>query len=478
MSPHRVENGACESRDRIPPDTAPPRDEGSPLWLAPFEALGSEVALATRSKDRVVVGVVGCGTVGTGAVQVLLSNAAWIAGRVGAPVVLKSVADIDWTRPRGFEVPEALRRSDAESVIADPEIDVVVEAIGGVGMAAQVVRAALARGKSVVTPNKALMAKQGGELLALASEKGVDLMFEGAVGGGIPIIKPMKESLAGDTIERIVGIVNGTTNYILTGMARENRDFADALASTQALGYAEADPTADVEGLDSLYKIAILASIAFGSRVSVSDLYHEGITRVTAADIGYARQLGFAVKLLAIAARLGGRVDIRVHPAFIPLEHPLASISDVFNGVLVRGRQVGDVMFYGRGAGQGPTGVAVVGDVVDCARNLLHGAAGRVPCRCGCSLPLLPMEEVVCRNYVRMRVTDRPGVIGRIATCFGSHGVSLASVFQPDTEVGPGLAEIVWITHAVQERQMRAALAEIATLPMVNEVASVIRLEG
>jgi len=441
----------------------------------PHDIPKSEVTLANR--DKVLVGVVGCGTVGTGAVRLLLENSEWISGRVGVPVVLKSVADVDWQRPRGFEVPEPLRRGDAESVVADPELDVIVEAIGGVGLAARVVQSALANGKSVVTPNKELMAKHGGDLLTLAAERGVDLMFEGAVGGGIPLIKPMKESLAGDHIQRIVGIVNGTTNYILTGMAREGRDFAEALASAQALGYAEADPTADVEGFDSLYKIAILASIAFGSRVSVGEVYHEGITRVTAADIGYAQQLGFAVKLLAIAACHDGCVDIRVHPAFVPQDHPLASVNGVYNGVLVRGEHVEDVMFYGRGAGSGPTGVAVIGDVIDCARNVLSGAAARVPCRCYRSLPVLPMDEVECRNYVRMRVTDRPGVIGRIATCFGTHGVSLASIFQPDTEVGSGLAEIVWITHSVQERRMRAALAEMSEFDIVSEVASVIRLE-
>jgi len=429
------------------------------------------------AKDRVVVGVIGCGIVGTGAVRLLLENHEWISQRVGVPVTLKRVVDVDWNRPREFSVPETLRGTDAEAAIADPEIDIIVEAIGGVGFARRVVELALSRGKSVVTPNKELMAKHGGDLLALAAEQGADLMFEGAVGGGIPLIKPLKESLAGDSIERIVGIVNGTTNYILTGMARENRDFGEALAAAQQLGYAEADPTADVEGFDSLYKIAILASIAFGSRVPVGEVYHEGITGVAAADIRYARQLGFSIKLLAIAALDNGALDIRVHPTFVPVEHPLANVNGVYNAVLVRGRQVQDVMFYGRGAGAGPTGTAVVGDVVDCARNLVQGAAGRVPCRCFRSLPLLPIDAVRCRNYVRMRVVDRPGVIGQIATCFGSHGVSLASVFQPEDEVGPALAEIVWITHEVREAQMKAALAQIRTLPEVKEIPSVIRLE-
>ncbi|MBI3944533.1 MAG: homoserine dehydrogenase [Armatimonadetes bacterium] len=433
--------------------------------------------MAVETKSKVVVGIVGCGVVGNGAVRLLVENARWIAQRVGAPVVLKSVADIDWERPREFPVPPELRQTDAETVLADPEVQIVVEAIGGTGAARRVVEMALSRGKSVVTPNKELIAKHGRDLLASAAQKGVDLMFEGAVGGGIPLIKPMKESLAGDSIQRIVGIVNGTTNYILTGMARENRDFGEALAAAQQLGYAEADPTADVEGFDSLYKIAILAAIAFGSWISVDQVYHEGITRVTAADIRYARQLGFAVKLLAIAAHRDGALDMRVHPAFVPLDHPLASVGGVYNAVMVRGALVQDVMFYGRGAGAGPTGTAVVGDVLDCARNLLKGAAGRVPCRCFRQLPVLPIEQVVCRNYVRMQVTDRPGVIGKIATCFGNRGVSLASVFQPDAEVGDHLAEVVWITHEVPEERMRAALADIRGLPEVAAVPAVIRLE-
>ncbi len=432
----------------------------------------------SKAKDRITVGIVGNGIVGGGAARVLLENAEWISQRVGVPVVLKCVADVDWSRARDFEVPTSLRCSDGEAVVTDPEVDIVIEAIGGVGIARRLVELALARGKSVVTPNKELMAKHGGDLLGAAAERGVDLMFEGAVGGGIPLVKPMKESLSGDTVERIVGIVNGTTNYILTGMARENRDFGDALASAQQLGYAEADPTADVEGFDSLYKIAILASIAFGSRIPVEQVYHEGITGVTAADIGYARQLGFAIKLLAIAAQHGDAVDVRVHPAFVPVDHPLANVNGVYNAVVVRGKHVEDVMFYGRGAGAGPTGSAVVGDVVDCARNVLRDARGRVPCRCFRSLPILPMADVECRNYVRMQVTDRPGVIGKIATCFGHHGVSLASVFQPDTEIGPDLAEIVWITHSVREGRMRAALAEIGQLAEVVRIPSVIRLEN
>ena len=310
--------------------------------------------------------------------------------------------------------------------------------MGGVKPARDVVARALRAGKSVVTPNKELIAKHGAELLNLAAEAGVDLMFEGAVGGGIPIIRPLKESLAGDRIVRLMGIVNGTTNYILTAMTQEGRGFAEVLADAQARGYAEADPTADVEGFDAMYKIAILASIAYGSHIDVNAIYHEGISRISALDIRYATQLGFEIKLLAIAAPADGGLDIRVHPAFVPKGHPLASVHGVFNAIFVRGEHVGDLMFYGRGAGSGPTGSAMVGDIIEAARNIRCGARGRVPCTCHQTLPIRPIGEVETRYYLRTRVFDRPGVIGRMATVLGAHGVSLASVFQPEHEGSDG----------------------------------------
>ncbi len=427
------------------------------------------------------VGVVGFGTVGLGAVKLLESNADWIAQRVDARVLVKTVVDLDWSRDRGYSLRPDQQSTQAADVLENPEIDIVIEAMGGVRPAREFITTAMRHGKSVVTPNKELIAKHGAELLNIAAESAVDLMFEGAVGGGIPIIRPMKESLAGDRIQRVVGIVNGTTNYILTAMAEEGRDFADVLKDAQDKGYAEADPTADIEGYDAMYKIAILASIAYGSHIDLSQIHHEGITKISAEDIRYAKQLGYAIKLLAIGAKKDDTLDLRVHPAFVPITHPLASVQGVFNAVFVHGDPVGDLMFYGRGAGSGPTGSAVVGDVIDCARNILHGAAGRVPCRCYQHLPIQPMSEVVTRYYLRTRVVDRPGVIGKMATSLGAHGISLTSIFQPKYEgeaESIGMAEIVWITHLVKEAQIQAALLALAELEEVVEISNMIRVEG
>ncbi len=426
------------------------------------------------------IGVIGFGTVGVGAVQLLESNADWVAQRVGARVRVKAVADLDWARSREYEISAEQRTTKVNDVLDDPEIDIVIEAMGGVKPAREFVAGALSRRKSVVTPNKELIAKHGAELLNIAGEAGVDLMFEGAVGGGIPIIRPLKESLAGDRIQRIMGIVNGTTNFILTAMSQEGRDFGEVLRDAQARGYAEADPTADVEGFDAMYKIAILSSIAYGSHIDVKEIYHEGITRISATDISYARQLGYEIKLLAIGGKKNGALDLRVHPAFVPREHPLAAVNGVFNAIFVQGDPVGDLMFYGRGAGSGPTGSAVVGDVIDCARNILHGANGRVPCTCHQTLPLQPMSEVETRYYLRTRVKDQPGVIGRMATILGEHDINVTSVFQPQHEdnATPGYAEIVWITHLVKEAKIQAALKSLENEEVVAEIANLIRVEG
>lgn len=433
------------------------------------------------SREHINIGVIGFGTVGVGAVELLESNADWIAQRVGSHVAVKTVVDLDWARPRSYVLQPAQCSTNVYDILNDPEISIVIEAMGGIKPAREFVAAALRHGKSVVTPNKELIAKHGGELLNLAAEMQVDLMFEGAVGGGIPIIRPMKESLAGDRITRVVGIVNGTTNFILTAMAQEGLDFADVLADAQARGYAEADPTADVEGYDAMYKIAILSSIAYGSHIDIAQIFHEGISRISATDIAFAQQLGYEIKLLAISAKTDGRLDIRVHPAFVPQEHPLASVNGVFNAIFVQGDPVGDLMFYGRGAGSGPTGSAVVGDVIDCARNINMGAAGRVPCRCYQTLPIQPISQVETSYYLRTRVEDKPGVIGKMATILGEHGVSLATIFQPAHECvsdNCADAEIVWVTHRVQEAQLQAALQALASLPEVIDIANLIRVES
>ncbi len=430
------------------------------------------------AREQINVGVIGFGTVGVGAVQLLESNADWIAQRVGSRVVIDKIFDIDWTRPRSCQVRPDQQATDVAQVLENPAIDIVIEAMGGVNPALTYIGTALKNGKSVVTPNKELIAKHGAELLDIAAKAKVDLMFEGAVGGGIPIIRPLRESLAGDSILRVMGIVNGTTNYILTAMTQEGRDFDDVLKDAQAQGYAERDPTADVEGFDAMYKIAILSSIAYGSHIDLSSIYHEGITNIAAADIRYAEQLGYVIKLLAIGAKTNGKLDIRVHPAMIAKSHPLAAVNGVFNAVFVQGEPVGDLMFYGRGAGSGPTGSAVVGDVIDCARNINTGASARVPCRCYQRLPIGSINEVETRYYIRTQVKDQPGVIGKMATILGDHGVSLTSVMQPQLEAdSEGLAEVVWITHRVQEAKVQSAIAEMKTADVVRQIANVIRVE-
>lgn len=425
----------------------------------------------------IYVGIIGLGVVGSGTYETLVSNQESIDRKVGRPVRVRKVADVDWSRPRptSFPVPEHLRTTDAREVVSDPEIAIVVECIGGVGPARELVLEALQSGKNVVTSNKELIARHGRELFEAAAARRVDLMFEGAVGGGIPIIRPLKSCLAGNRIRRVMGIVNGTTNYILSRMAEEGADFAEALAEAQRLGYAEADPTSDVEGFDAAFKLAILASIAFETRVPVEEVYREGIRGVTARDMEYARQLGFGIKLLAIAAEAGEYVEARVHPTLLPLGHPLAKVTGPFNAIFVSGSSVGDVMFYGQGAGALPTGSAMVGDIIDIARNIVKGATGRISCTCFEERPLRPMAEVTTRFYLRTRVADRPGVLAAVARVFGEEQVSLASVLQ--MAASGESAEIVWLTHRTKERQMRAALQKMEQLPEVFEISSLLRAE-
>ena len=417
----------------------------------------------------------GFGNVGSGAYQVLEENAEAIALKAGSRLEVAKVADIDWGRPRAVDVPQDKRTTDARALIANPAIDIIVETIGGTDPALDFVLSSLRAGKCVVTSNKELIAKHGREILEEADARGLDIHFEGAVGGGIPIIQPLKQALAANRIHSIVGIVNGTTNYILTQMASGEQDFKQALAEAQQKGYAEPDPTDDIEGNDAAYKLAILASIAFNSRASLDRIYREGISRIAPADMLYARELGYVVKLLAIGRDHGDAVELRVHPAFLPQAHPLAAVTDAFNAVFVEGSAVGKLMFYGRGAGARPTGSAVVGDIIEIARNINRGATGRIPCTCFEARAVRPMDEVVTKHYVRMQVADRPGVLAKIAAVFGEEGVSLASVVQK-AATGEG-AEIVWVTHESLERAVRQALERIGALPEVNEVSNWVRVE-
>lgn len=426
------------------------------------------------AEKSVRIGVLGCGVVGSGAIQILQDNRESIERRAGCRIEIRKVADIDWSRPRTVSVPPEKRTEDAWEVVRDPEISVVVEAIGGVKPAVDYVLEAINLGKNVVTSNKEMMAKEGSRIMDAAAAKGVDICFEGAVGGGIPIIRPLKEGLAGNRIRLLLGIVNGTTNYILSHMQQEGREFADVLQEAKDKGYAEADPSSDIEGFDAAYKLAILASIAFGTRVNVESVYHEGISRVSAADMAYANELGYVIKLLAIGADTDQGLELRVHPTFVPREHPLAAVNDVFNAIWVRGNAVGDVMFYGRGAGALPTGSAVVGDIIDVARNVQRRSTGRVPCTCGPAVAPKSLEEILTEYYIRMQVADRPGVLAKIASVFGEEGVSLASVVQKKT--AGEQAEIVWITHQVKERNVRRSLSRIEQLDVVSTVSNWIRV--
>ena len=429
------------------------------------------------AEKPIYVGIIGFGNVGSGTYQTLLDNQAAIDRKVGRPIRVKQIADVDWSRPRplGMSVPKEVQTTDALALINDPDISIVVESIGGVKPSLDFVLAALRAGKNVVTSNKELIARHGKELFDAAAERSLDLAFEGSVGGGIPIIRPLKSCLAANRIDRIMGIVNGTTNFILTKMTTEKAEFADALAEAQRLGYAEPNPTNDVEGFDASFKLAILASIAFETRVRVESIYREGITSLAARDMEYARQLGYVIKLLAIGAQVNGGLELRVHPTLLPAAHPLASVSGPFNAIFVTGSSVGEVMFYGQGAGALPTGSALVGDIIDVARNIRFNATGRVSCTCFDEKPALPIEELQTRYYLRTDVADRPGVLAAIATIFGEEGVSLASVLQMGAS-GES-AEIVWLTHLTRERQMQRSLDRISALPEVNRINSRLRVE-
>ncbi|ACX52020.1 Homoserine dehydrogenase [Ammonifex degensii KC4] len=419
------------------------------------------------------IGLLGLGTVGRGVYRVLQENGEIIASRLGARLEVVKILVRDPKKDRGLAVPPELLTTDPQEVISHPAVDIVVEVMGGVEPARRYVLQALEQGKMVVTANKDLLALHGRELFDVASAARTDLFFEASVAGGIPIIKILKESLAANRIREIIGIINGTTNYILTRMSEEGLDFALALSEAQKHGYAEADPRADIEGLDAARKIAILASIAFNSRVTFPEVYAEGISRIEPADIKYARELGYTIKLLALARETEKGLEVRVHPALVSFKHPLASVRDVFNAVFVRGDAVGETMFYGRGAGELPTASAVVGDIMTAARQLLHGVKGMWGCTCFEQKPLVPVEETESCFYLRIKAVDRPGVLAGIAGAFGRHEVSLAAVIQKTTGE---VADLVLVTHRVKEANLRAAEEELKKLPTVEAVANVIRV--
>jgi homoserine dehydrogenase len=424
------------------------------------------------------VAVLGMGNVGREVVRIVEESSADLAARIGAPLELRGVAVRRVADDRG--VPVELLTDNVEDLVSREDVDIVVELMGPVEPARKAILTALEHGKSVVTANKALLSQSTGELAEAAERARVDLYFEAAVAGAIPVIRPLTQSLAGDTVIRVAGIVNGTTNYILSEMASTGADYASALADASALGYAEADPTADVEGYDAAAKAAILASIAFHTRVTADDVYREGITKVGAADFEAARALGCTIKLLAICERITGadgqqRVSARVYPALVPLEHPLASVSGAFNAVVVEAEAAGRLMFYGQGAGGNPTASAVMGDVVMAARNRVQGGRGPRESRYA-QLPIAPIGIIPTRYYVSIRVKDLPGVFAAVANEFGKREVSIAEVRQEG--VADGAARIVVVTHRATDAALSDTVAALAGLDVVEEVTSVLRLEG
>ena len=422
----------------------------------------------------VKVGLLGCGNVGASVVRLLAEHGNDIAARAGCRLEVTRVAVRDLPRDRGIPLDASRLTDDPRAVIADSDVDIVCEVMGGVEPTKALILQALEAGKPVVTANKELLATEGRELFDLADAKGVDLYFEASVAGGIPIIRAMKESLAGERLTRVTGIVNGTTNYILSKMDEQGWSFEEALSKAQELGYAEADPTADVEGFDAAAKCAILASIAFNARVVASDVFREGITEVSTDDIAFARRLGYAVKLLAIAELEGNRIAVRVHPAMIPGDHALASVRDAFNAVFVEGAKIGEMMFYGRGAGGDATATAVVGDLVSVARDLRTGANG-IGCTCFLEREIRPMSEMFGQYYLRLDVTDQPGVLAHVARVFGDNGVSIKSVVQEGTGEN---AQLILVSHAAQEGDLQQTVKQLRELPVVAAVQSVLRVEG
>jgi homoserine dehydrogenase len=429
--------------------------------------------LMSEGRKEIRLGQLGCGTVGSGVVRILRENAGFISRRTGCDIRVIGIAVRDLADPRYVEVPEDMLTTAAMEIISHPEVDILVEVMGGIEPARTFVLEAISRGKHVVTANKELMSTHGGEILRAAEEKGVDVAYEASVAGGIPIILPLKQSLAGNAINQILGIVNGTTNYVLTRMTEEGLSFSQALSKAQSLGYAEPDPSADVEGRDAAAKLAILASIAFNSRVTLDDVYCEGITAITSADISFARDLGYVIKLLAVAKDEPEGISVRVHPTMIPASHPLAAVRDENNAVFVSGDAVGELMFYGKGAGSLPAASAVVGDIIAISRHMLSGGH-MVGCTCFREKPIKAMEDTFCRYFMIFDVPDRPGVLARIAGVFGDNQVSIKSVIQHGTGKE---ARIVLITHAVKEGNLRACVSGLERLEEVNRIASVIRVE-
>jgi homoserine dehydrogenase len=429
-----------------------------------------------ESQGKVVrIGVLGCGNVGAAFVRLVEQQSSTIELRTGIRLEVVSVAVRNMSRDRDVQLPEGLLTRDAHAVVSDPSIDLIVEVIGGIEPARELITAALAAGKPVVTANKELLANVGAELYAAADAAGVDLLFEAAVAGGIPVIRALRESLRGEPVSRVMGIINGTTNFILTKMTEEGADYSAALSEAQRLGFAERDPTADVEGFDAGAKAAILASIAFGAKVVAGDVYHEGISRVTAADIAVAKRLGYVIKLLGIAERdrETGEIAVRVHPAMVPNTHPLASVRESYNAVFIEGDAVGSLMFYGRGAGGNPTASAVLGDVIDAAVNLVKGTHGSIGSFA--KAVIRPIDETSSEYLLSMEVADKPGVLHAVTGAFANNGVSIRAAEQEG--IGAD-ARLVFITHEAKESDLQATVRQLREMDVVKQVGGMLRVVG
>lgn len=427
------------------------------------------------------IGLLGFGTVGTGVARLLLENADVIQARVGRRLNLKYVADIDIEKDRGLSIDPGLLTTDASMVIDDPDIDIIIEMIGGEGIARDFILKAIGNGKQVVTANKALLARHGNEIFKKAGEKGVDVAYEASVGGCMPIIKTVRESLVGNRIQSIAGILNGTCNYILTKITDDGSVFEDALADAQARGYAEADPTLDVGGYDTAHKLAILTALGYGMVINYDDIYIEGISKITPLDIEFAAQFGYRIKLLAISKFKGGVVEARIHPTMIPFDNILSNVNGTLNAVTVAGDAVGEILLSGHGAGMMPTASAVISDIVDLARNLMAGISGRVPLL-GCQadqvrqIPVMPMDALSTHYYFRFSALDKPGVLSKISGILGKYEISLKSVNQKGRKTN-GTVPVVMMSHRALEADVKKALKEIESLDVVGEAPVLIRIE-
>ncbi len=429
----------------------------------------------------IYVGLIGLGTVGSGVARILLEKTDVLARKAGTPIILKRIVDKYPERVK-FTVPEGLLSRDVNDIFDDDEISIVIELVGGLEPARTFILRAIERGKHVVTANKALLATHGKEIFTAAGEKGVDVGFEASVGGGVPIIRSVREGLVADKIQSILGIMNGTSNYILSKMTDEGSSFGDVLKEAQAKGYAEADPTYDVEGIDTAHKLVIISTLAYGGFVRLEDVYTEGITKIEPLDIGFAKELGYRIKLLAISRCDGESVELRIHPTMIPSRHLLANVNGAYNAFYVQGDAVGQVLLYGLGAGMMPTGSAVVGDTVDLGRNVLKGATQRVPAlsrRIDDMVPLRirPMDDLICRYYMRFSAVDRPGVLSKIAGVLGRNGISVESVIQKGRDTR-GSVPLVMMTHEAKEINVRNAVSEIDCLDVVTAKTLFVRIEN